>query len=296
MEVGSSQKGWKLDALLAAACIAALSAAVVVLWAYFHKFPISFVYDNGQGEWGQLGDYVGGLLNPLFSVMAFFALLYTIRLQAKTIRLQSEEMANSTAQLKKSAEALTLQNLHNDRQRFDSRLFHLMTLHTQTLSSLKVVYYAPEKVPGGINIVTREFLGADAIHFVLLKLLDDNFVGIGKRSPADTVIEMERAYEAWKALYWPPLSRYFASISSLMRFVSESKDYVLDGFAIELLRSQLGDEEQRLLVYVCALDPSMLHALRFLAENGFGIAGAKKELSAPYLSDLVSLRLTGAFI
>lgn len=287
----SESKKLKLGMKIAGAI--ALIATAVVLSLYFSHFPSTF--SGKQDEWGQFGDYVGGLLNPFFSVLGFFALLYTIQQQSDVIDIQRIEMARSTAELEKSASALAEQNSHYERQQFDARLFHLMALHSETVARVKVVYRAnnPEDPDGWLP--ADEYQGALALHFVYMVLLDDSFGSVRRDQKSQTVRDMDDAYARWKALYGPPLSTYFGSIRNIVRFISSSV-IDIDNFSIELLRSQMSDEEQRLLVYVCALDQTMRPVLGFLTENQFGVALAEKDSFSYDLTQLVSYRLYGSFI
>lgn len=100
-------------------CSAIIAPAILVsiLTVYFYKFhgPLS----SEDSAWGTFGDFVGGTLNPIFSLLAFFALIYTIK-------LQSIEMRNSTNQLEKSANALDKQNRYWRTQNFESIFFNLI--------------------------------------------------------------------------------------------------------------------------------------------------------------------------
>lgn len=61
-------------------------SAVGVQGMYLYKFgswPITLSED--PAVWGQYGDYIGGLLNPIFSSLAFSGLVVTIILQARQI-------------------------------------------------------------------------------------------------------------------------------------------------------------------------------------------------------------------
>lgn len=61
-------------------------AAVGVQGTYLYQFgswPITLSTD--PAAWGQYGDYIGGLLNPIFSSLAFSGLVVTIVLQARQI-------------------------------------------------------------------------------------------------------------------------------------------------------------------------------------------------------------------
>lgn len=67
---------------LAAAVGASMLATVLLL--YFFKFGGSLSSDAER--WGQFGDYVGGILNAIFGLLAFLAILLTIRLQLQELR------------------------------------------------------------------------------------------------------------------------------------------------------------------------------------------------------------------
>jgi uncharacterized membrane protein len=105
----------------------ATGVAIVMLCLYMYKFGFSLA--SSQDIWGQFGDYVGGVLNPLFSIVALFSLLYTIH-------IQSREMRESTAQLEQSASALKKQNLYLDRQQFDANFFQLMSMRKNRIEKL----------------------------------------------------------------------------------------------------------------------------------------------------------------
>lgn len=55
---------------------------------------------------GTIGDYFGGLINPLLGFVSFCALLYTIRIQMKSLAKQSEELELTREELKATKEEL----------------------------------------------------------------------------------------------------------------------------------------------------------------------------------------------
>lgn len=69
-----------------------LSTILIYLWK-FHNAPIS----DQPADWGVLGDYFGGILNPIIS---FTALIYLI----KAYSSQKQELAETKAALKETAE------------------------------------------------------------------------------------------------------------------------------------------------------------------------------------------------
>jgi hypothetical protein len=59
----------------------------------FRNQPIS----KDPAQWGQMGDFFGGMLNPILAFASFIALLYTIRIQSEELRLTREEFQKSVA-------------------------------------------------------------------------------------------------------------------------------------------------------------------------------------------------------
>jgi hypothetical protein len=60
---------------------------------HFHQRGLQPDFD----KWGQVGDYFGGMLNPILAFASFIALLYTIRIQSEELRLTRGEFAKSVA-------------------------------------------------------------------------------------------------------------------------------------------------------------------------------------------------------
>lgn len=62
-------------------------ASVLVHGIYFFKFAPGqwFTLSDDPQNWGVLGDFVGGLLNPFFSFLAFIGVLITVLLQARQL-------------------------------------------------------------------------------------------------------------------------------------------------------------------------------------------------------------------
>ena len=69
--------------LVPAVFLGVLSLPVFFYIANFRESDIA----SSAAEWGQFGDYIGGLLNPIFGFSSLLALLYTIRIQSKELSL-----------------------------------------------------------------------------------------------------------------------------------------------------------------------------------------------------------------
>ncbi len=68
-----------------------LSFPVITYLLKFYSHPIS----STAAEWGQMGDFFGGMLNPILAFASFIALLYTVRIQSEELHLTREELKKS---------------------------------------------------------------------------------------------------------------------------------------------------------------------------------------------------------
>ena len=72
--------------LLASASVAAV---IVVLLVYSSQFGSELSTEHSN--WGEFGDYVGGVLGPVFSFLALVVLIYTLTIQTRQFGLQNFE-------------------------------------------------------------------------------------------------------------------------------------------------------------------------------------------------------------
>ncbi|MGR9087636.1 MAG: hypothetical protein ACU841_11250 [Gammaproteobacteria bacterium] len=77
--------------------IIAFASFIVVISLYFLNFHGEI--STKQDVWGTFGDYVGGVLNPFFSFLAFVALLFTIVLQSHQLEISKQELIASRNEL-----------------------------------------------------------------------------------------------------------------------------------------------------------------------------------------------------
>lgn len=76
--------------------------------------------------WGQVGDYIGGTLNPLLSFLALMAVLHTIKLQRSELKEAREEARLANTIQVKQTEIF-------ERQNFESALFRLFEVHNRIM-------------------------------------------------------------------------------------------------------------------------------------------------------------------
>lgn len=86
---------------------AAVAAGVLVTFTYFRYFSGPITSDHEA--WGTFGDFFGGTLNPIFSFMALIALLFTIVLQSRELKLTRDELRLSRQAQQESKESIVVQ-------------------------------------------------------------------------------------------------------------------------------------------------------------------------------------------
>jgi hypothetical protein len=85
--------------------------AVGSYWAWF-RIKNGQYLSQDSADWGAFGDFLAGVLGPLFSFLAFLALLFSLRLQSEELELTRKELRRS----RKEAEA------SNDLRRVELRM------------------------------------------------------------------------------------------------------------------------------------------------------------------------------
>ncbi len=97
---------------------------------------------QARAEWGQLGDYFGGTLNPLFGFVSVLALLITLIVQSKELRLSTRELRHSSA-------ALEGQNRAIERQSFEQTFFAWLNNYHELLQSVAAASQITESGTSG---------------------------------------------------------------------------------------------------------------------------------------------------
>ena len=145
----------------------AVIAGVVVALAFiinFHAVPIAGKID----AWGQFGDYLGGVLNPVFGFLSVIGLLVALVLQMKELKASREALSLSQKELElsrkaqtESAEALKLQNDAIRRQGFEQTFFAWFQSYRNLLQEVEAP--TAEIPQGGIHS-TLSFGTAPTMH------------------------------------------------------------------------------------------------------------------------------------
>ncbi len=206
--------------------LAGVVVAIIIIGAYLVKF--SGGLSDSHEQWGQFGDYVGGLLNPAFSFLALLALLGTFALQVRELRISAKELKNSADALVKQNEALRVQS-------FEASFFQLLRLHNE--------------IVGSIDIVSRNgkvTKGRDCFK-VFLRRLESTLESEGAESDFDAFLVN---YDLFYIEHQHEIGHYFRLMYNIIKLVSRT-DGIDKRFYTNLVRAQLSSAELMLLFYNC---------------------------------------------
>lgn len=109
----------------------------VVLLIFFGSWWYLSTFHPNTQERGTFGDQFG-IVNALFSGLAFAGLLYTIILQRKDLNLQYKELEDNRNELKRQTEEFKAQNENLRIQRFEDTFFNMLSLQQQIVNDLSI--------------------------------------------------------------------------------------------------------------------------------------------------------------
>ncbi|MDY0922660.1 hypothetical protein [Leclercia sp. CFBP8987] len=99
---------------------------IVIVWgAYSLQFGIEFLSTQGADVWGQFGDFMGGVLNPILSFISICLLI-------RSVTLQVQSNVTLTQEIKR-------QELLEDYKKFEMRFFCLIESQESNYSKLRIV-------------------------------------------------------------------------------------------------------------------------------------------------------------
>lgn len=108
------------------------AAAALLLFGVFASYLLQFHFKLGYGisddpaVWGQLGDYFGGLLNPMLSFISLVLLIKSLTLQNQA----NQDLRNEISNTRKSERLRS----------FEVQLFNMIDSQRASLDTLKIEF------------------------------------------------------------------------------------------------------------------------------------------------------------
>lgn len=191
-------------------------------------FAVAFVglglvwWKDGQQTAGPLGDFFGGMLNPILSFLAFAGVLYSIHLQRLDLRETQKEAA---------------------RQQFESTFFQMLAQMNRIVEAMDIKKFS-------IAYSGRDCFAAFADE------IERQYEESAKSSGGSVQRGVAAAYRVFWQQRRQDLGHYFRFLYNCVRYVDEADLPQLPGDVAEpktkymrILRSQLSDYELVLMFY-----------------------------------------------
>ncbi len=245
-------------------------------------------------DFGSIGDFIGGLLNPIFALLGLFALLATIRIQVeelnttnKALITSHEELSLTREQTTMSREALQEQSESIKQQNFENTFFNMINLHNEIIKSLKIekdlYIMIDDKIDEKIIKYGAEFKNERNSKEALVTIgetlwkylmeyntkekyqIDPNGVDKDDRNQANSTNEL---YLLFHYEFQQHYAHYFRNIYQILKFISQS-EIANKKFYSNILRAQLSRLELEFLFYHCNSDIGNQKFLPLLIEFEF---------------------------
>ncbi|MCC4239759.1 putative phage abortive infection protein [Thalassospira povalilytica] len=217
---------WLSSAFVIAVVLAAFTG-IGMLW-YGIQYPDFFVK---LGAWG---DFFGGTLNPVFTFITILGLLLTIA-------LQRQELALTRNELERSANALEQQSEHIQSQKFESTLFHMLSMLNELVDAIEIEV---EREESGFQDVVRKIesiRGQLAIREIVREFY--KFHEKNKKSQP-----LEEICEEYFDEYRNIISHYSRYIIIIFKFI-EDKNEQSTKYYYNTIKNQLSNHEIILLYF-----------------------------------------------
>lgn len=243
--------------------VAILSSAVLSILLKEETNQINFA------KWAQLGDFLGGTLNPTFAFFALLALLYTIKQQSEALKLSKDELSATREELEKSriaqeeqSKSLELQNQATKLQMFENTFFKLQELFFNSKSAMYIQivrnndmlikidnqYYKLNhdiKLDGGHSLTE--------VLYLLPRILNQCF---------------NNDYNRFDGHFYKYTSSYFGQLYQIFKFINFS-NIKNKNIYINILRAQLNKHEIELLFHHCLGNIGKRKFKKFVENNEF---------------------------
>ena len=221
---------------------------VVSSWFVFvmEWFPW-WTEENARGTFGDSF----GVVNALFSGLAFAGVICAILLQKKELELQRKELEDTRAEIKGQKETLQKQN-------FESSFFQLLNMHSEIVSSIVILETNIRRSMAQGDIEYTEYSGRRCFGYLLRNLKSSLEKAIDENRPKTEVFN-DTYEEEFFSIYQTYIGHYFRHLYNVVKFVHEHEYFDKKKFKekkryTNFIRAQLSSNELGVLFYNCLSD------------------------------------------
>lgn len=219
---------------------------LVLLGAYLLQFA-RLGFSDQQGVWGQFGDYLGGILNPVFGFAGFLILVVTLLQQREQINDQQEMSAQQTF------ETTFFQLLHRFSEvvgdlRYEYSLRSMTMFPTQAKPSMFIPLGVGSNA--GLEVTVTKAEGRVAIR----AMFEHGFKPVFKKVAAgEGITHRQRCVTANRMFYRETeheLGIFFRTFYHVMKFIDTSAfNFATKVRYANIARAQLSSYELSMILY-----------------------------------------------
>jgi hypothetical protein len=243
----------------------AIFAVVIIVIAISFASGVISVLPKEIAQYGQLGDFFGGTLNPIFAFFAFLTLLYTVYLQSETLKVSRKELLATKEELEKSriaqekqSDSLELQNQATSLQIFENTFFKLMELFINLRNGLSIKVDIFENNNGYGNGSGGQYTEYSGIHdddFYVLDCIKTSMFMSYEVIEKYLIIFTKRykiwGYDEFNSKYEKYTGTYFSQVYQIIKFIDKSNLNDNKQRYINIFRAQFTKDELEFLFYHC---------------------------------------------
>lgn len=233
----------------------ALIFLLITLFTYFYYFNGEVLKQHDK--WGMFGDYIGGTLSPIFSLLSLIAILVTLLFQAK-------DLSSSSIALKEQAEYTRL-------QAFESTFFSMVMMHNENLKGLDLDETEADKYYGR------------SIFRIMHRRFKDSY------NDSDGSNELLKIKEAYIKFYNKNnrfIGHYLRTLNQIFQFVFESTVENKVKY-LQFIKAQLSEYELMIIFY---------HSMVYESFVGFNVLKEKGIFQDFVYETLVNIETHKAYL
>lgn len=253
--------------------------ALVLVLGYVFAFK-SLSLNEKPDAWGQFGDYIGGILNPLIS-------LFTLVVAVSVWKLQKTELLETRR-------AVEEQGKTAEQQRREQRFFDLLNIYQETLKTFvfdgttgkaALNNWSQLFSPHSLDCVAFLHRGWDTFHDPIKQPQSNLRAAVEQAmNPRTTTFSEDRIRVSWNGVS-PLLDHYFRTIFAILGELEKLLGSDHWRYA-KLFRAQLSRDELTLLAFNLLFDDEGLKMRPFIYKYGLLKHLANNELREHAIAEL----------
>ncbi len=255
--------------------VVALFVSLFAIFLYGSKFGFG-LWDTPE-RWGALGDFFGGILNPILAFLSLILLFITLQQNQKALsqnkealdqnkdalKMNSEELALTREEVEGSKKALELQASILQKQNFEGTFFQLLSLYNEIVDSMDINDKTGRDCFEYLFKELKKIMPKHSVTYYDSTKFTSPMGGISiDQRKLNTLIDeqsflqkdLSKAYLEFYSKNHNEIGHYFRVLYNVMKFIENNAPEDEAKMYSNLVRAQLSTYELPLIFYNCLSD------------------------------------------